>query len=68
MRLIVDARERSLIQLLGDVEVKTLDVGDVLCEDASWIMEQRTADNLARSIMDGRWQEQKHRLMQNIPF
>ena len=58
MHLIVDTRERNLIKLLGDVEVKTLELGDVLSE-GSWIMERKTADDLARSIMDRRFPEQK---------
>ena len=55
-RLVLDARERQLIKLFGsDVEVKTLDVGDIICEyedGNSWIAERKTADDLARSIID----------------
>ncbi len=57
-RLVVDARERSLIKVLGkDIVVETLEVGDILCEyenGAPWIAERKTADDLAASIRDGR--------------
>ena len=68
-KLVVDARERSLIKLLGkEIEVRTLEVGDIMCEyeDGSfWIAERKTADDLAASIHDGRWEEQKDRLLKS---
>ena len=67
VRLVIDTRERQLIKLFGEgeVEVQSLDVGDVLCEyesGNSWLAERKTADDLARSVIDGRWDEQKDRL------
>ena len=66
-RLVVDARERELVSLFaGAVETRTLDVGDVLCEYAdgtSWVVERKTAADLANSIRTGRWLEQKDRLV-----
>ncbi len=68
-RLVVDARERSLIKVLGkDIVVETLEVGDILCDYESgvpWIAERKTADDLAASIRDGRWEEQKDRLLKS---
>ena len=65
-RFVVDARERKLSNLFGDlVETETLDVGDILCtyEDGSgWVAERKTASDLAKSLKDGRWAEQKDRL------
>ena len=61
-RLVVDLRERQLLGLLPGVERATLDVGDALCkyEDGSgWIVERKTASDLAASLMDGRWAEPK---------
>ena len=62
----MDARERKLSNLFGDlVETETLDVGDILCtyEDGSgWVAERKTASDLAKSLKDGRWAEQKDRL------
>ena len=46
-RLVVDARERELVSLFaGAVQIRTLDVGDVLCEygdGTSWVVERKTA-------------------------
>jgi len=67
-RLVLDKRERKLIQLFakGSVEVRTLDVGDILCEygdGSGWIAERKTTDDLAASLQDGRWDEQCDRLL-----
>ena len=67
MTLVIDVRERKLIETYkGPFTTKTLDVGDVQCkyEDGNeWIMERKTAAYLTRSIKDGRWAEQRDRLM-----
>ena len=65
--LIVDKRERHLLALFGDggVQTETLDLGDVLCkypDGSCWIAERKTTQDLAHSIKDGRWDEQKSRL------
>ena len=70
MSLTIDARERLLIDAMTrkavPITVRTLDVGDVLCEGANpWIAERKTANDLARSIKSGRWREQQHRLFQS---
>jgi ERCC4-type nuclease len=47
-------------------QVKSLTIGDVTCsyEDGSaWVAERKTADDIAKSIIDGRWAEQTSRLM-----
>ena len=69
-RLVIDKRERALIKLFqpDQIEVQTLDVGDILCEydeGANWITERKTAEDLAASIKDGRWGEQKDRLLKS---
>ena len=66
-RLVLDTRERKLIKLFrkGDIDVRTLDVGDILCEyddGSGWVAERKTVDDLAISIQDGRWDEQRDRL------
>ena len=72
-RLVVDQRERQLLGLLPGVERATLDVGDILCkyEDGTgWIAERKTASDLAASLKDGRWAEQKdreHPTLRDIP-
>lgn len=68
--LVVDSRERGLIQCLVAKcvphRVLFLPVGDVKCtyEDrgCSWILERKRADDFAVSIQDGRWREQSSRL------
>ena len=70
MSLVIDDRERQLIEMYtGPFTVETLDVGDVLCRydddpDKMWIGERKTAHDLARSIKDGRWREQRERLLE----
>ena len=61
--LIVDRRERHLLALFGDggVQAETLELGDVLCKSC-WIAERKSTQDFARSILDGRWDEQKARL------
>ena len=70
MTLAIDARARLLIDAMSrkavPITVRTLDVGDVLCEGANpWVAERKTADDLARSIKSGHWREQQHRLFQS---
>ena len=63
-RLNLDTCERKLIKLFtkGSIDVRTLDVGDVLCEyddGSGWVAERKTVDDLAISIQDGRCDEQR---------
>ena len=65
--LIVDKRERHLLALFGDgvVQSETLELGDVLCkypDGSCWVAERKSTQDLANSIKDGRWDEQKARL------
>ena len=65
-RLVVDRRERQLVRQLGAdaIDVQTLDFGDVLCaypDGAGWVAERKTSQDLAASLIDGRWHEQKDR-------
>ena len=68
MALSIDYRERSLIEELGTFPhvVKTLSVGDLVCEyegeGNAWIAERKRADDLAKSIKTGRWRDQLDRL------
>ena len=64
--LTVDYRERAMIEALGiEHRVKALPVGDILCtydDGSGWIAERKSACDMARSIIDGRWGDQMHRL------
>ena len=61
MALTIDRRERSLIQLLPEASIETLDVGDVWCRLGdgviSFVVERKRVDDFAASIIDGRWSE-----------
>ena len=68
MALSIDFREKALIQLLQCLKptVLSLPVGDLTCvyEDKSaWVLERKSANDLAASIIDGRWVEQTSRMM-----
>ena len=68
MALSIDFREKALIRLLQCLKpaVLSLPVGDLTCsyENGSvWVMERKTAEDLASSIIDGRWAEQSSRLL-----
>ena len=63
----LDHRERALVKLLPEAKVDTLAVGDVVCHSAEneilFICERKTVEDLARSLIDGRLNEQKSRLL-----
>ena len=65
-QLVVDKIERHLLALFGEcVQAETLELGDVLCKYADGlclVAERKTTQDLANSIKDGRWEEQKARL------
>jgi len=69
--LIIDARERLLIDALARKsiphEVRTLDVGDIMCA-GRWIAERKAANDLARCIKNGSWREQQYRLFDSGLF
>ena len=67
----IDARERSLIQIFhkqgasGQI-VRSLPLGDVQCtyaDGTGWLLERKTALDFAASIRDGRYFEQRSRLL-----
>lgn len=65
MNIIVDNREHTLIHLLKELneqfEIRQLDIGDFIVNDI--IIERKTIKDLASSIKDGRYREQKARMM-----
>jgi ERCC4-type nuclease len=73
MEIIIDNRERQLIQALGKIthgmtlSVQTLDIGDIIVKKNGVeriIIERKTLYDLASSIKDGRYHEQSLRLSQ----
>ena len=69
MTLVIDRREHELIQLLKQClspRVTSLPVGDVVCSQGDnpvWVIERKTAGDLAKSLTDGRWADQTARLL-----
>ena len=68
MALSIDHREKGLINYLQCLspKVEALVVGDVLCQydsGASWVVERKSANDLAASIIDGRLNDQTARLL-----
>ena len=65
--LTIDRRERTLIALLPEAKSETLALGDIVCHgqdnEIKFIAERKTVADLSKSICDGRWNEQKGRLM-----
>ena len=66
--IILDNREHKLIQMFPDSKVSQLDIGDILyintdIQETVCIIERKTLDDLSSSIMDGRYKEQKQRLL-----
>ena len=67
----IDAREHSLIQTLNEKGasghiVRSLPVGDVQCtytDGTGWLLERKTAFDFAASLRDGRYFEQRSRLL-----
>ena len=66
MNTVIDNREREIIKYFGDkhswISYKNLDVGDILIGDKI-IIERKTLKDLSASIKDGRYKEQKERLV-----
>jgi len=76
LKLLIDNRELSLINQIKDrelekyknlieIEIKQLDVGDVhiISENNTYIFERKTVKDLIASVKDGRYKEQKYRLL-----
>jgi crossover junction endonuclease MUS81 len=73
IEIVVDNRERELITLLTknnvSLKVETLDLGDIIFKSDDqiiFVIERKTLNDLKASICDGRFREQKARLMSNF--
>lgn len=76
--IILDVRENKLVELFTegtiDFEKKLLDVGDIQIskggdEQVDVVIERKTVSDLSSSIIDGRYREQKARLLETkIPI
>jgi ERCC4-type nuclease len=70
VKIQIDYREKSLISLISvPIEVVNLEMGDVqiIKDDKPLIIiERKSVSDLNSSIRDGRYHEQKHRLIHNV--
>jgi len=70
MKIILDCREHKLIEIFPDSIVRQLDCGDIQIvnddNEICCIIERKTLADLHSSIIDGRYREQKHRLLSNF--
>jgi len=71
-KLIIDQRENKIKNLLEEdenIEYTNLDLGDFVFkikDEIVLIIERKTVEDLAASIKDGRYREQKSRLLANF--
>lgn len=78
INLVIDSREASLISCIKrrdldkytnhvTIDTKSLDIGDVTIssETKTWTFERKTINDLLSSVKDGRYKEQKARLLSN---
>lgn len=74
MKIYIDSREHQLISLFSEtdiqIEQKQLDIGDILITDDNdqvyCIIERKTIKDMLASVKDGRYKEQKMRLLSNF--
>jgi ERCC4-type nuclease len=59
--MIVDTREHDIIALLKDIETKQLPVGDIWM--GNLVIERKSIKDLEASILDGRYREQRGRIL-----
>lgn len=70
MELIVDNRERELLKFFGEVKSANLELGDFVIRDEGgggevvYVIERKSWKDLADSIKDGRYHNQKKRLLE----
>lgn len=65
MNVILDKREHALIDIFPDTETQQLDIGDIILYNSTqkYIIERKTLNDMSSSIIDGRYREQKQRLL-----
>lgn len=71
-KILIDYREHKILDILTEQIYckQNLDVGDIIFMDGEnilLIIERKTLSDLNKSIIDGRYKEQKNRLLTNYP-
>ena len=75
MNIIIDQRENAIKDFIGKdipeyIKYEQLSLGDIIIKEGDtihFIIERKTLDDLAHSIKDGRYHEQKFRLLEHFP-
>jgi len=66
MSIILDVRERALIELMPEIQTEQLLVGDIWIgkdKEGGVVIERKTTADFEASILDGRYREQRTRLL-----
>lgn len=75
MKIVIDKRERGILEIIKEnddieYEEKMLDIGDIQImndeDEIEYLIERKTINDLMSSIIDGRYKEQKTRILENI--
>lgn len=67
--IFLDTREHALIGAMPNAVVKNLELGDIniIMGDALFVFERKTLADVAASVKDGRYREQKARILASVP-
>lgn len=70
--MLIDNNEASqapwILEAFPDATIKPLDIGDIASDDMNTIIERKSLDDLAASIIDGRYKDQVRTLMEVPSF
>jgi len=75
MKIVIDKREKGMLEIIKgnddiEYEEKMLDIGDIQImndeDEIEYLIERKTINDLMSSIIDGRYKEQKTRILENI--
>ena len=75
MKIVIDKREKGILEIIKgnddiEYEEKMLDIGDIQIindeDEIEYLIERKTINDLMSSIIDGRYKEQKTRILENI--
>lgn len=70
--MLIDSNENSqapwILEAFPDAMIEPLDIGDIASDDLNTIIERKSLDDLAASIIDGRYKDQVRTLMEVPSF
>jgi len=72
IKLLIDSNENSqapwILKSFPNAKIEPLDIGDIASDDLNTIIERKSLDDLAASIIDGRYKDQVRTLMEIPSF